>query len=183
MFSVRRHVVPKFSRVQRLLVHRSLAKVELRWGSRWIMTFPIRGMSDSRGANATTSDVCRCTDRYRARVCGVRAGLSAGASASLPERIMEALSAPPDDHGAWPASQQGVSSPNLQLTLHGILRERDSAGGPFAGRPISIPSIWTGTTTSPSAATLRDRNFVDNSRSPRSDGWSGRRVFIRCDRS
>ena len=68
------------------------------------------------------------------------AGLSAGASASLPERIMEALSAPPDDHGAWPASQQGVSSPNLQLTLHGNSGKRFS-WWPFAGRPISIPSI------------------------------------------
>jgi len=29
------------------------------------------------------------------------------------------LPTPPDDHGAWPASQQGVSNPNLQLTLHG----------------------------------------------------------------
>ena len=31
----------------------------------------------------------------------------------------KALSTPPDDHGAWPASQQGVANPNLQLTLHG----------------------------------------------------------------
>ena len=31
----------------------------------------------------------------------------------------KALPTPPDDHGAWPASQGGVASPNLQLTLHG----------------------------------------------------------------
>lgn len=31
----------------------------------------------------------------------------------------KALAIPQDDHGAWPASQAAVASPNLQLTLHG----------------------------------------------------------------
>ena len=31
----------------------------------------------------------------------------------------KALPTPADDHGAWPAGQAGVASPNLQLTLHG----------------------------------------------------------------
>ena len=28
------------------------------------------------------------------------------------------LPTPPDDHGAWPASQGGVASSNLELTLY-----------------------------------------------------------------
>ena len=28
-----------------------------------------------------------------------------------------ALAVPPDDHGAWPASQQGVSNPNSPVSL------------------------------------------------------------------
>jgi len=29
------------------------------------------------------------------------------------------LKTPPDDHGAWPASQAGVASSRLELSLHG----------------------------------------------------------------
>src|SRR5215204_4490186 len=56
------------------------------------------------------------------------AGLSCGlvAQTAAPARpplflgeSWKALPTPPDDHGAWPASQQGVSNPDLQLTLHG----------------------------------------------------------------
>ncbi len=31
----------------------------------------------------------------------------------------QTLSTPTDEHGAWPASQAGVASPNLELALHG----------------------------------------------------------------
>ncbi|WP_410959421.1 hypothetical protein, partial [Salmonella sp. SAL4433] len=73
-----------------------------------------------------------------------------------------ALSTPPDDHGAWPASQQGVSSPNLQLTLHGTSGKEIQLVAVRGSADLYPLNLWTGTTTSPSAATLRDRNnFVD----------------------
>ena len=72
------------------------------------------------------------------------------------------LAAPPDDHGAWPASQQGVSSPNLQLTLHGTSGKEIQLVNVRGAADLYPLNLWTGTTTSPSGATLRDRNrFVD----------------------
>ena len=74
----------------------------------------------------------------------------------------KALTTPPDDHGAWPASQAAVASPNLQLTLHGA-SAREIVVVAVRGNADLYPlNLWTGTTTSPSAASLRDRaNFVD----------------------
>ena len=72
------------------------------------------------------------------------------------------LASPPDDHGAWPASQQGVASPNLQLTLHGTSGKDIQLVNVRGSADLYPLNLWTGTTTSPSAATLRDRNrFVD----------------------
>jgi len=74
----------------------------------------------------------------------------------------KSLPTPPDDHGAWPASQAGVSNPNLELTLYGTSgKEIQLVAG--RGQSNVVPqNLWTGTTTSPSAAALRDRNnFVD----------------------
>jgi hypothetical protein len=72
------------------------------------------------------------------------------------------LSTPPDDHGAWPASQQGVSSPNLQLTLHGASGKEIQLVAVRGSADVYPVNLWTGTTTTPSAASLRDRNsFVD----------------------
>jgi hypothetical protein len=74
----------------------------------------------------------------------------------------QSLPTPPDDHGAWPASQAGVSNPNLELTLYGTSgKEIQLVAG--RGQSNVVPhNLWTGTTTSPSAAALRDRNnFVD----------------------
>src|SRR5262249_13100466 len=72
------------------------------------------------------------------------------------------LPAPPDDHGAWPMSQGGVASANLEMTLYGTTSKEIQL---VAGRGSSnvVPTnLWTGTTTSPSAVGLRDRdNFVD----------------------
>jgi len=74
----------------------------------------------------------------------------------------KALKAPQDDHGAWPASQEAVSSPNLQLTLHGTSSKEIVLVGVRGAADVYPLNLWTGTTTSPSAATLRDRNnFVD----------------------
>jgi len=74
----------------------------------------------------------------------------------------KALPTAPDDHGAWPASQQGVSSPNLQLTLHGTSGKEIQLVSVRGSADVYPLNLWTGTTTSPSAASLRDRNnFVD----------------------
>ena len=74
----------------------------------------------------------------------------------------KALTTPPDDHGAWPASQAAVASPNLQLTLHGTSAKEIVVVAVRGSGDLYPLNLWTGTTTSPSAATLRDRNrFVD----------------------
>jgi len=72
------------------------------------------------------------------------------------------LSTPPDDHGAWPASQEGVANPNLQLTLHGTSGKEIQLVAVRGSADVYPVNLWTGTTTSPSGASLRDRNnFVD----------------------
>lgn len=72
------------------------------------------------------------------------------------------LTTPPDDHGAWPAAQGGVASPNLELTLHGTSGKEIQLVSVRGSADVYPLNLWTGTTTSPSAATLRDRtSFVD----------------------
>ena len=72
------------------------------------------------------------------------------------------LPTPPDDHNAWPAAQGGVSSPNLQLTLYGTTAKEMQLVAARAQSDVTPANLWTGTTTSPSAGALRDRNnFVD----------------------
>ena len=74
----------------------------------------------------------------------------------------KALTTPPDDHGAWPASQAAVASPTLQLTLHGTSAKEIVVVAVRGNSDLYPLNLWTGTTTSPSAASLRDRaNFVD----------------------
>lgn len=74
----------------------------------------------------------------------------------------KSLPTPPDDHGAWPASQGGVSSANLELKLYGASAKEIQLVDNRAGGDVYPRNLWTGTTTSPSAAALRDRNnFVD----------------------
>jgi hypothetical protein len=74
----------------------------------------------------------------------------------------KALPTPADDHGAWPASQAAVASPNLTLSLHGP-SGKDIVLVSVRGSADVYPlNLWTGSTTSPVAGTLRDRNnFVD----------------------
>ena len=74
----------------------------------------------------------------------------------------KALPTPADEHGAWPASQAAVASPNLTLSLHGA-SGKDIVLVSVRGSADVYPlNLWTGSTTSPTAATLRDRNnFVD----------------------
>jgi hypothetical protein len=89
--------------------------------------------------------------------------------AALPERPpvffsegWKALATPADDHGAWPASQAAVATPNLELTLHGPSAKEIQLVAVRGAADVYPLNLWTGTTTSPSAATLRDRNrFVD----------------------
>jgi len=72
------------------------------------------------------------------------------------------LKTPPDDHGAWPASQGGVASPRLQLSLHGASGKEIQLVAVRGQSDLYPMNLWTGTTTSPSAASLRDTdNFVD----------------------
>jgi hypothetical protein len=97
---------------------------------------------------------------------GERADAARSATQERPPLFLSeswrALAAPPDDHGAWPASQQGVASPNLQLTLHGTSGKEIQLVNVRGSADLYPLNLWTGTTTSPSAATLRDRNnFVD----------------------
>jgi hypothetical protein len=74
----------------------------------------------------------------------------------------KALATPPDDHGAWPASQSGVATANLTLTLHGPSGKDIQLVAVRGSTDVYPLNLWTGTTTAPSAATLRDRSrFVD----------------------
>ena len=74
----------------------------------------------------------------------------------------QALTTPPDDHGAWPASQSAVASPNLELSLYGSSAKEIVLVAVRGSADVYPLNLWTGTTTSPSAATLRDRGkFVD----------------------
>ena len=74
----------------------------------------------------------------------------------------KALPTPPDDHGAWAVTQQGVASPNLELTLYGTTSKEIQLVAGRGGSNIVPTNLWTGTTTTPSAVALRDRSsFVD----------------------
>ncbi len=100
-------------------------------------------------------------------VCGMVAGAfgQAGTSARPPLFLGESwkgLDTPPDDHGAWPASQAGVASPSLRLTLLGTSGKEIQLVGVRGTSDLYPVNLWTGTTTSPSGASLRDRdNMVD----------------------
>jgi hypothetical protein len=55
-----------------------------------------------------------------------------------------------------------VSSPALTLTLHGTTSKEIQLVAVRGSADVYPVNLWTGTTTSPSAVTLRDRsNFVD----------------------
>ena len=103
--------------------------------------------------------------RLESRRRSVRAtagrGRAAGAAASAAVSQRRLASAA-DDHGAWPASQAGVASPKLELTLYGTSAKEIQLVAVRGQADVYPMNLWTGTTTSPSAATLRDRdNFVD----------------------
>jgi len=74
----------------------------------------------------------------------------------------KALSSPVDDHGAWPASQAAVSNPSLQLHLYGPSGQDIQLVSVRGSADLYPLNLWTGVTTSPIAATLRDqKRFVD----------------------
>src|SRR6185503_8868581 len=60
----------------------------------------------------------------------------------------KALTTPPDDHGAWPASQAAVASANLQLTLHGTSSKEIVVVAVRGSADLYPLNLWTGTTTS-----------------------------------
>jgi hypothetical protein len=72
------------------------------------------------------------------------------------------LPAPVDDHGAWPASPEGVSNSNLELRFYGPSGKALQLVAGNGRGDVTPLNLWTGMTTSPSAAALRDKNnFVD----------------------
>jgi hypothetical protein len=77
------------------------------------------------------------------------------------------LSTPPDDHNAWPVSAQGVSTSSLELVLLGTTAKEIQLVAAGRGGSNTVPmNLWTGTTTTPSAAALRDRNNFVNLSAP-----------------
>jgi hypothetical protein len=95
-----------------------------------------------------------------------RGGRGAGGGPTRPPLFFseswKALPTPTDDHGEWPAGQAGVANPNLQLSLHGP-SGKDITLVAVRGRADVYPlNLWTGVTTSPVGATLREKdNYVD----------------------
>jgi hypothetical protein len=74
----------------------------------------------------------------------------------------KALPAPVDDHGEWPAGQAGVASPNLQLSLHGPSGKDITLVAVRGSADVYPLNLWTGVTTSPVGATLKDKDrYVD----------------------
>jgi len=116
------------------------------------------------------------SERHKGIACGLLViGMACGAAAQqAPARPVpmrpplffseswRGLPTPPDDHGAWPASQGGESNANLELRLYGTSGKEIQLVAGRAPSDVTPNNLWTGTTTSPSAAALRDRNnFVD----------------------
>jgi len=74
----------------------------------------------------------------------------------------KALPTPTDDHGEWPAGQAGVANPNLQLSLHGPSGKDITLVAVRGSADVYPLNLWTGVTTSPIGATLRDKDrYVD----------------------
>lgn len=74
----------------------------------------------------------------------------------------KALPAATDDHGEWPATQAGVASPNLVLALYGPSGKDITLVDVRGSADVYPLNLWTGVTTSPIGATLRDKNnYVD----------------------
>jgi hypothetical protein len=74
----------------------------------------------------------------------------------------KALPAAVDDHGEWPATQAGVASPNLQLSLYGPSGKDITLVAVRGSADVYPLNLWTGVTTSPVGATLRDKDrYVD----------------------
>ena len=97
---------------------------------------------------------------------GAAANVNAQSSPSRPPLFFsehwQPLKTPTDDHGAWPASQGGVASARLTLSLHGASGKEIQLVAVRGQTDLYPMNLWTGTTTSPSAASLRDAdNFVD----------------------
>jgi hypothetical protein len=87
-----------------------------------------------------------------------------------------------DDHNAWPVSAQGVASSSLELVLLGTTAKEIQLVASGRGGSNTVPmNLWTGTTTTPSGAALRDRNNFVNLSAPLAKirWWSARRASIR----
>jgi hypothetical protein len=107
-----------------------------------------------------------CAQPTAAASAAGRAAAPAGRPPLFFSEAWKALATPADDHGAWPASQQGVASPNLVLTLHGPSAREIQLVSVRGSADVYPLNLWTGTTTSPCAATLRDRERLVDLSSP-----------------
>jgi len=68
---------------------------------------------------------------------------------------------PPSNEDGIPATQEAVSNPKLELKLYGPSGKDILLAGNRANSPMPL-NLWTGNTTSPSAATLRHvDSYVD----------------------
>src|SRR3954454_25256680 len=59
----------------------------------------------------------------------------------------KALRTPPDEHGAWPASQAAVASSGLELQLHGPSAKEIQLVAVRGMTDLYPLNLWTGTTT------------------------------------
>lgn len=74
----------------------------------------------------------------------------------------KALPGPTDDHGEWPLSQAAVASPNLRLSVYGPSGKDMTLVSVRGSADVYPLNLWTGVTTSPVGATLKDtQNDVD----------------------
>jgi hypothetical protein len=78
----------------------------------------------------------------------------------------KALPASTDDHGEWPAGQAGVASPNLLLSLYGPSGKEITLVAVRGSADVYPLNLWTGVTTSPIGATLRDKDNYANLADP-----------------
>lgn len=75
--------------------------------------------------------------------------------------LKEAFARKAADRGQLPIEASNVSSPNLELKVYGADAKNLTISG-TPGSPTDVVNLWSGLSTEPVAATLRDKaNYVD----------------------
>ena len=99
-----------------------------------------------------------------APLIGQQAAQTSGARLNVPAPLFfreDWKQPPPSDEDGIPATQEAVSNPKLELKLYGPSGQNILLAGNRANSPMPL-NLWTGNTTSPSAATLRHvDSYVD----------------------